>query len=228
VGGPDGRSALPRIRAGTVRRRRSASCIRSAFAEPVIRSLRVPRHRPNRRGKQDSAMDSACVRKRTQSGAPATAETPVSTSAPTGGARSHTACSAHSSHRRGPYGRSTPDPCQHECRARPRTRARSAYRQTRARRRRRSDGRPERRLGRPAFRLRRVRAIARGTANPRTRFRGATRLSAQIPSSPLVATSAFLDLVEPLVVANVGQDYRDFANAGKAHIDGARPATRPP
>jgi hypothetical protein len=44
---------------------------------------------------------------------------------------------------------------------------------------------------------------------------------------PLVASSASLDLVELLVVANVGQDYRDPANAGQAQIDAARPTTRP-
>jgi hypothetical protein len=42
-----------------------------------------------------------------------------------------------------------------------------------------------------------------------------------------IATSASLDLVELLVVVNVGQDYRDLANAGKAQIDAARPTTRP-
>jgi hypothetical protein len=43
----------------------------------------------------------------------------------------------------------------------------------------------------------------------------------------LVATSASLDLVELLVVAHVGRDYRDLANAGKAQVDAARTTTRP-
>jgi len=46
-------------------------------------------------------------------------------------------------------------------------------------------------------------------------------------SGPLLATSASLDLVELLVVASVGQDYPDLADAGKAQIDAARPTTRP-
>ena len=63
---------------------------------------------------------------------------------------------------------------------------------------------------------------------PAPRFEVARGPGAETLTALPLATSAFLDLVEPLVVANVGQDYRDFANAGKAHIDGARPATRPP
>jgi hypothetical protein len=73
----------------------------------------------------------------------------------------------------------------------------------------------------------------RGYANPAVRARPAPRfevargLWAETLSALLLATSASLDLVELLVVANVGQDYRDFANAGKAQIDEARPTTRP-
>ena len=48
-----------------------------------------------------------------------------------------------------------------------------------------------------------------------------------VANDVLIATTASLDLVEVLVVANASQDYRDFANAGKAQIDPARPTTRP-
>jgi hypothetical protein len=41
------------------------------------------------------------------------------------------------------------------------------------------------------------------------------------------ATSASVDRAELTVVANVDEDYRDLANAGKAQADAARPTTRP-
>ncbi|MBV9416003.1 MAG: hypothetical protein JO363_13560 [Solirubrobacterales bacterium] len=46
-------------------------------------------------------------------------------------------------------------------------------------------------------------------------------VSAEAGRVPVFATSASLDLVELLVVANVGQVYRDLADAGKAQIDAA-------
>jgi hypothetical protein len=52
-------------------------------------------------------------------------------------------------------------------------------------------------------------------------------LAAREANDPSFATSASLDLVELLVVASVGQDYPDLADAGKAQIDAARPTTRP-
>jgi hypothetical protein len=50
---------------------------------------------------------------------------------------------------------------------------------------------------------------------------------AGLAAAPLFATSASRQVVDPLVVANVGQDYRDFVNAGKAKVDAAGSTTRP-
>jgi hypothetical protein len=43
---------------------------------------------------------------------------------------------------------------------------------------------------------------------------------------PLLATSASCHVVGPIVVVNVGRDYRDFVNAGKAQADATRKTTR--
>ncbi len=55
-----------------------------------------------------------------------------------------------------------------------------------------------------------------------------TQVLPSAPGSALsFATSASRPVVDPVVVANVGQDYRDFVNAGKAKVDAARATTRP-
>src|SRR6516165_4785101 len=56
---------------------------------------------------------------------------------------------------------------------------------------------------------------------------GARARETDAPAASLFATSASRGVVDRLVVANVGRDYRDLANAGKAQIDAARPTTRP-
>ena len=44
---------------------------------------------------------------------------------------------------------------------------------------------------------------------------------------PLLATSASRHVVDPLVVVNIGQDYRALVNAGQARADVARPMGTP-
>ena len=59
-----------------------------------------------------------------------------------------------------------------------------------------------------------------GTIQPSVR--AARGISAEIAADPLVAPSAFRHVVGLLVVVNVGQDYRDLTNAGKALVRQAK------
>ena len=52
-------------------------------------------------------------------------------------------------------------------------------------------------------------------------------LAARDPRDPVFATSASLHVVDPMVVVNIGQDYRALVNAGQARADAARPTMRP-
>ena len=113
-------------------------------------------------------------------------------------------------------------------RASPRGGNRPASRQSGASPRRRPVGRRDHRTETPAFARRRVRTIACDSSDgvaPRSCGERSVRRDRQRPA--VRATSASRHVVDPQVVVNVGKDYRDLMNAGKAQADAARPTTEP-